>query len=291
MTIELVLPGYKVEFPNQVYSRSYTGDNTATHKDGSAVKLTDVLILGRYTQPSEGDVVEFLQKKAREVGGSPVLVGPRGERLSSGKSIVEEAIEGLPSQVQADLRSGDQGLYGFIKKHTPAYPLKEGEAQAQYLTFDYGILPTEVIETNQNAGKIESATWYRGAFVHDQLRAAGLGLQWQIKLLYAGGLPSKEEMDVLLKHGTTDSTTFTISRKPYDVDEVRTILGTIHATLDNTDNFAELRDGSTEALQAVGLVPIMKLHETLERQMRAQQEAQATLKGARQAVPSGLIKP
>src|SRR3989344_133161 len=290
MTIEL--PGYTADFANQVYSRSYTGDSKATTSDGKVVDLTDVLLLTHYKKPSEQDVVEFIRRKAEDVRGSAMLVGPRGERLSSGKNIVEEAIKALPIQMQVDLQTGDEKLYDFIKKYATAYPLLEGEARSQYLVVDYGLLPTEVIEANHKTGKVDGINWYRAAFAHDQFQAVGLGLQWQAKILYEGRLPSQQDMDILLKHSTNDSQTFTINKKPYDSEAVRAVLRSIYAAMENnSDGLAELQDGSAEALQAVALSPIIKLHELLERQMRAQQEAQATLKGARPAVPSGLIKP
>ncbi len=222
MTIQS--PGYKPIFDNAVYVK----DKEIT-EDGQQMLLKCLILPKKYTAATEDQVVEYLRQKAGELAGASLAL-PDG--CVSHKSLLEKVIQDLPEEIKTDLRTGDEPCIKFVRRHTPAPVLEDGESPDQYLHIRYGLLPAELITENQEGGAITDAGWYDTALSHDSLREMGLGERWHMEIwLYNGALPEKAEMDTLLKHGTYGSKTLDISRIHYNPEEVREVIEAIYTGL------------------------------------------------------------
>lgn len=256
----VTFPEYETVFENAVYVRDFL----IFRDKGEPLLNKKVLIPIRYTEPSEDDVVAYLQKKAEEITGASRLVLLDGSRMTVGSNPLEEVLSAFPDQVKMDLRTGGRGIFQFIRDHTPAPNIKDGESHRQYLHVKYGVLPQSLIKTNQDAGKIENAEWFDVALSSDELKAAGFGEKFSMRLAYDHGLPKQEEISVLLKHGTRISKSLQID-KSYSLQDAQEVMDALYLALADEEEFMQLRNASQKVLEECSLPPLLELHQNLNR--------------------------
>ncbi len=255
MTIHLA--GYRTVFPNIVYTRK---ENHALPA-GAEFQGTRVLLFHRYTEATGDEVILYLQAKEREL---PVEV-PSTAVLQT-LSYVERAILGLPAEERENLRSGNPELMAFLKKNTFAKALGVGETPTQYLSLFKGLIPTEMIELNERLGNIHDSGWYKKALQHDDLKQAGMGEQWQMRVVYTSeGLPPRSDIDFLMKHGAYRSRTIWISSN-LRPSVYHDIVDTLYAGFPTPDEIALLEDTSARVLENEATQPIKALLSHLQMQ-------------------------
>src|SRR3989338_3477302 len=103
MTMTLQLTEYEPWIENQVFGRrENSGENPVMR----------FVLVDTYRQPTEDEVVTYLQSKAREIGNSQILT-PSGSVVTSGSSL-EQLIGNLPSRTLQDLRIGEDKCLKFV---------------------------------------------------------------------------------------------------------------------------------------------------------------------------------
>lgn len=300
----LELPEYTAVFANLAYTKRETvilnGDNPM---GGKSIDITKVVLPVRYTEPTEDEVVDYLRKKAEELRG-PKLILPNG--CNNNHGTLDDAIKNLPDKILTDLVNEDETCLRFVRQHTPAHALKEGEAPRQYVHVLYGVIPSQIIENYSQRGEIKSENWFKAALSNDELQKDGFGQKWFAKiLLYNGMLPDEDEMFVLIDHCTDNSRTLTVSRTNYDTAEVGDVINALYEGIYASNQgkptqdhqIGELKDVSDEVLMQMAVGPVKAFHENVKQAAIAQalQGAQALQEKMRASdsggmVPHGLVQ-
>lgn len=271
------LPGYEEIFANEVYGRN-VGFTPEREGNGKQDVLREVILLNRYTEASEDQVVEYLRQKTEEVESTAALILPSGVE-SEGKNILESALIALPPTARRHIRTGFDDCIRFVRQNTPAPYIEEGELPDKFIYVGYGLIPLETIKANEERGNVEKAGWYRAALSHEPLIRAGMGERWNMKLLLTQNdeLPNRAELDILLKHGAHESRTLSINRTNYPIEQVRNVANAIYEGLFPPQEIANLRDASKERLERLTLQPVIALHklareEVIEEALRKKQQ-------------------
>ncbi len=252
--------------------------------DGSSLMVAQVVLPKRYAEATEDQVVEYLQTKAKDLAPAAKLFLPGASSVVPGKSLLEQLIMNLPDEIIRAIVRGDEDYMKFVRSHTMAPAIEEGESPPSYVYVRYGMVPAHVIADNEKTadgkpGPAKEPEWYDAVLSHSKLRENGFGELWNVRLLLNNGvLPDRAEMEILLKHGTYSSRTFDVSRVHYNENEMRTILDLAYDILPNASQIAELPDISEARLEELTMQPVIKLHEQVKGQIdevkRAQAEAQ-----------------
>jgi len=268
MTIQI--PGYTPIFENRVYGKDETVTTAA--QAGTAPKellIRKILMPTKYTQPTEDDVVEYIQSKARNAVTGLAL--PPG-LAKTGSTKAAELLNNLPDQVIQHLRIGNEQCIEFVRQNISALQLEEGKEQDKYLHARYGILPVTIIEKNAEAGAIKSSDWYTTALMNDDLKTKGVGQRFTLKiLLQNGAMYSKTDIDFLVKHRTHGSRTLEVSRQNYDPAEVNDIIGRLYAGLSSIPEMEKVHDITDKILDEEACLPLVALHKMVEEQLMQQQ--------------------
>ncbi len=264
----LQLSGYEPWLENKVFGR----------------RIEDVLnfvLVDRYREPIEDDVIAYLRDKATTIGAAQIVSPTTGAVISSGNGL-EKALEELPAPILRDMKAGDESLVRFIRSHTPARHLKEGEEARRYVRLQYGILGPKFVEQNQQGINQHGMRWFESAFYIPQIRAAGHGEQWHIRFtLHDGALPSQNAVTLLLGYGTYGCDLYDIDRKNFPRAEV---LGSVERLYTGTrvlDDFSVLHDSTRDELEKAVIPVVMGLHEKVREGQVLQAVAQRVQEGGR----------
>lgn len=294
----LELPEYTAVFENLAYTKRETvilnGDNPM---GGKSADLTKVIIPVRFTEATEDEVVDYLRKKAEELKG-PKLILPAGCENHNGT--LNKAIKNLDDKILTDLINGDEACLEFVRQHTPAHALKEGEAPKQYVHVLYGVIPSQIIENYSQRGEIKEEGWFKAALSNDDLQKHGLGQRWFAKiLLYDGMLPNEDEMFTLIKHCVDNSRTLVVSRVGYDISEVGDVINVLYEGIYASNEgkptrdhqIGELKDVSDEVLMQMAAMPVNAFQE-MTNQAKLAQALQEKIResGSGGMVSRGLVQ-
>jgi hypothetical protein len=246
----IILPGYEPVFENEVYGRDFS----FPLRNGETVPMRRLVLLTRFTEPSEDQVVDFLQKKVASLNRGGLIVTPSGQQVSSTKSLLERVILALPPQVKQDIVGKDERCIGFIRSNIPCPALKPGEQPSSFLTIKYGQLTQELIAANKD--NIKSARWYHAAFSDSDLSERGLGGRWKIQVTLPNGLlPRRDDAAQVLED-------FKVSGM-YSAKEGRGVLDALYEGLQSAEQISQLRDVSAEELERCAFTSVHALYQHL----------------------------
>ena len=187
--MDIELQHYNPVFYNAVYARD-TGETrkVITENGEKEIQLRTILVIGRYEQPSEDDVVKLLQTTARNITCGLKLPKSVELKMSPLEKIMRER---LPDKAQHNIANGESNHINFIREHTPAPNYSEDENH-QYLLARQGVFPVEELSGNAKAGNISGAEWYDGALQYPGFTNSGFGERFRITIeLKDGVLPDK----------------------------------------------------------------------------------------------------
>jgi len=242
----MTLPGYEQK-AESVYVKS-----EVVQTNQGDMNLQRVVLLGKYTMPTEQGVIDYLRSIVDKVSVRKSLTLPPG--LEMGGSGLEKAVLELPNQFHQDFRIGKEDLFSYIRANTSALP--DDANVRSYVQIHNGLLEPDVVSQVEAQGR----EGYESALSHSQIRKRGLGLQWSGKVLLSEGvLPLRTEMDVLLKHGVRQSQTLAVEGKFLSEDMTSLILGLYEVEKQNP-LFSALFDLSTQMRELYTLEPVMALH-------------------------------
>jgi len=253
--MSIQLPKYSSLVENSVFSRDIFKD---LEGNGRKIMLKQILILKRYKEQTEDDVVRYLQTKVEELEGISSLILPNGVNIGN-KSPLEEAIIKLNPSVLRDIKNGKEDCLNFIRQATKAIKLRDGATPSQYLYVKYGLIPHELKIENRDT---ENSRFYSNLLTYLLKQSRGiLGESFKMSLLTNEWvLPERSDLEVLLKHMTNSSKTFEIDRYKYNIEEVRSILDAVYSGL-NKDGILKLEDISREFLEDYAEQPVIALHQ------------------------------
>lgn len=264
---------------HQVYAR-----DVVLSREQDELFCKGILTLRKYTPPSQDDVVDYLQKKAQELRNVAKLMLPN-QNSQEIKSL-DDLIKALPDSVITDIAQQDEDCIKFIRKNTSAMSLKP-EEKTFYIVARFGIVPNKDIEDNKE--NISSPLWYDVALSHNSLREQGLGEQFKLQLSYEQNLPSRADIEVLLRHGTHGSKTLEINRVEYDLEEVSSVIEFLYNNYNINEEITKLRDDSDSMLEKTATEPIIELHNLIMRKIAETKKEQEELKELRKKFGGKLI--
>lgn len=227
------LKGYETVVENQVY-------NSQPFLDDQNRQVRPYLLLTRYREPTETEVLEYLQSAARGVSSIQL---PPGTTLRGMSKIARYMGESLPKNLINDLKAGDLNCLRFVRRFIPAKDMPIEEA-ISWLVARYGLLPDELVQKYQPT----DMDWYGKAFSHDQLQEDGLGQNFQLKLRLP--LIDRAEADILIKHGVMTSDALDTDRR-YKLAETTSLLDALYSAVsfdavnDVSEEIKDLHAGKT----------------------------------------------
>lgn len=261
------MQGYYPLVENEVYANEFS----LTSETGKEVPIMRLILPRRYRESSENDVIDYLQKVAEKVEPFALLHLPGGSDNQVGKSLLEKAVIALPDVVRRHIRTGDENCIEFIRGHTMARSLEDGETPREYLFVRYGLVPINVIDNNREAGNIKDASWYETALLNDELREMGLGEKFNVRILLQDyTLPAREEMEMLLRHGVHGSRTLEVSRTSYPLDRMNEVMDFLYHNFSTPEKIDRLNDISTKVLEELAFQPVMALHKKVKEAISSQ---------------------
>ncbi len=249
--MKIKLKGYYADIQNVVYSREAECAHRERHREA--------IILRRYTEPSEDEVVAYLKAKVCSLSDVDA-----SERLATPRTSLENLILSLPQEVRTDLKTGDDETSDFIRRNTPARIIKPGDIARTYLEASLGVLPSELVDSGREAGETNNLNWWYAQFNDGNLSERGLGSTGTICLrLSADSLPSRQDINILLKHEVYTSRTLQISGY-LRYKRVRELVRVFYAELNKPKYIALLQDRTADALDNAALVAVRSLHRAIQ---------------------------
>ena len=172
------LPTYRAIRPNEVFGRRYRLSDDPKVPD----KLTELLSLKLFRVPTQEEVINFIQERAKEYGLKP----PEKIELFSSNPLADY-LGSLPAEEVKRIAEGQKDSLDHLKEHSLGTPLKRGET---YLEANNILVPSLELET----------------FPKDE-PLGNIPCNWSLrfKLLNDGKLPDRLELDYLMDRGVKDS--------------------------------------------------------------------------------------
>ncbi len=265
MTTQIELPNYHPVFWNAVYARASDETKTVMTPEGEKdITFRTFLILGKYTQPSEDDVVKHLRDTTAKITCG--LQVPEGYEPTDCSPLEKIMRKTLPDEVLNDITTGNPNCLKYIRQNTPAPQHKEGERK-QYICVRAGMFPVKIIEENAKAGAIENSEWYNTAFQFPKFIEAGFGEQWKLTIkLYDDKLPS---LNLVYKPETEQAKAVRITtHKATQFADIHNTLNTLYYALDTPTKIETIQDITEQVLTENSIPPVQALN-----QMAAEQQA------------------
>lgn len=237
----------------------YTRDTTLPGKEGP-VAFKEVVTLGRYTQPTEDQVLAHLQEKARSLGVIKKLaVSGTAIRV---ESALEAALLQLPQRVLDDLQAGSLDCVRFVRNNIPVSNLRENEEARRYAQICFGYMPPELaskLESGEMAGDLPMFVRFQRGLV-ELASQSTLGLRGKVDYLLN---PS---------NGDVRKVSCSFGSVPYDV-----VVGLFNALNGlSVDGISQYHDLSPEKVEEFGIPAVAALQQNvLEAVVRQRQAGQA----------------
>lgn len=246
--MKINLPGYKSILDNVTYVKDIVVDSG----DSNYIPAKSVIILAKFSEPSEDDVVDYIR------GASLVVLNNKDAK---DKSNLEGYLGKLPYNLVKGISLGERDYIDFIRINTVARSISGYDIPNKYLFIRYGLIARDYIE--QNKGNIKSPEWYLSTILDDD-SIVGMGERLQISLLLnENTLPRKDEIKVLLKHGVHSSKILELSVVNYNSKEVGNVVDAVYSGLLQRKNIDLLMDISDRVLEDLALRPIVELNDRL----------------------------
>ncbi len=146
--MNIQLPGYETAFENEVYLRD------SGPVSGNSASLKEVLLLRRYTHPSEEQVEKYFIKTVNNLASRRV----RSDKSSFVETIIEKSL--LPETRRHLGTEKCRECLSMIKALSLGLKVEDEKKLPRYLEALYGIVPVYLLEENLAAGCITDGKWY-----------------------------------------------------------------------------------------------------------------------------------
>lgn len=253
----IILPGYQPLVANQVYSRirpapveRQTPAGSQTQQAANPITIHELVLLKRYQQVTEDQVVEYLRMKARGLSNL--------ERNASGKwSDLERELLKFPLKAREDIINKNESCERFLRDNTKAdkYP--------DILYLRYGLVTEEIIR-HFNSLKKGTIEWCEKALGLDILLKKRLGFKLHFNLGYRSDkMPLS--MDAAYAY-CQKANNFT----PFELKCINNLFQALKSGLAKRDDFEQLLVDNSLALSIdeLALRPLKLFNEKVARQER-----------------------
>lgn len=280
----ITLSGYTPLIQNVVYSKPKPMPAIFANGSGRVI-LSDVLLLMRYREPTDDEVVAHLQKtivtaqkKQENVSFSddakafdsysdnfsntnssnPIILINGSANNNRRLSCLEQNVLEIPSEIRKRILDEDTEIITLIRQLTLAPP-PNFELSPSYLYIKSGLLSPKYIAEQSLKGNLNALEDYESVFLDQKLQEKGFGEKINIRIQLSNyNLIQKKEMDVLVKHGMSGpevAPAFAVSKEFYDREEVQEIIDRVYHALPTPAHIKELTDVSKARLDELTLQP------------------------------------
>ena len=252
--MKITLSGYYPLVRNSVYAKRNIGKVKGGTRD-----IASVITICKYTEPSEDQVIELIQKKAYTT-----YLRPAFALRTVGLSNLEDELIKLPRKALGLLYSDDDSILDFLRANTFARVINPGEIQRKFIMVRYGYLPYSLIE--ENRANLRNYKEYEHYLLDDKLVKPPMGGKWRFNLLIKDGdvLPDKREIEILLKHGAPVSRIINFDVREYNTEEVTEVVKSVYSGLDSGSNIGSLTDISEKVLLDGAVISVKALNDMIE---------------------------
>lgn len=280
----ITLSGYTPLIQNVVYSKPKPMPAIFANGSGRIVIL-DILLLMRYREPTDDEVVAHLQKtivtaqKKQEgisfsddakafdsysdnfsnTNSSNPIIPINGSANNNRRlSCLEQKALEIPAEIRKQILDEDQEIITLVRQLTLAPP-PNFELSPSYLYIKFGLLNPTYIAEQSLKGNLNALEEYESAFLDQKLQEKGFGEKVNIRIQLSNyNLIPKKEMDILVKHGMSGpevAPAFAVSKEFYDRDDVQEIIDIVYHALPTPAHVKELTDVSKARLDELTLQP------------------------------------
>ncbi len=281
----LEIPGYVEIFPDKVYE-SAEPDSIQMIDAGKIigkVDITKALILGRYIEPTEDDVVSYIFEKAGSLQAAAASVDGMTDDDLDDYSVLEQGLLRIAASspdAWNHLSSKNPNMAAYLAQNTSALTPHDGKKAPEFFKIKYGMLPANLLQENRDQGNIDNPAWYYMAFNPGQYKdVRGLGEHFEMKIIVNDDkIIPKDEMDVLLKYGMHQGDGFYVSRTPFPRTAAPVIEAVYESMPDEKVPFEAEQNLYEAAREHYALQPLNRLMTSLIA-MRQKQETQSHPRG------------
>ncbi len=195
------------EFRPVIENNVYLGDGVA-HIGDKDLPVSRILILERFIVPTEDDILAYLRNRGEFIKKNKRYIHDDHDQCRP-LTLAEKILCRIPDGTLSDIL-GDAQMEQKLRELIAVGNLQEGQSRRQYLAATYGLIPTRSIE------RLSESACYRSLLDGEDSKKAGLGRRIRIELALHPGkdglqMMSEEDLNLLLKHGVTQSTTLKIA--------------------------------------------------------------------------------
>lgn len=231
--MNIQLPGYETKFKNEVYLKD------SELAPGNSGGFKDVLLLRRYTFPSEEQIEKYLVKAINTLTSKRV----RPER----QSFVETAIEKfllLETRQHLGIEKCRECL-DTVKMLSPGLRVEDENQLPRYLEALYGVIPAPLLEYNLSASRITEGSRHE-MFLHNPfLIKNNLGLKFTL---------SVELEDGVFPHHYKKKILFVGAANQHKLENLTEIL---KCNFDTAERVNALQDVSEQKLEMAVIRPLL----------------------------------
>ncbi|MBI4453254.1 hypothetical protein HY636_01280 [Candidatus Woesearchaeota archaeon] len=274
------IPGYTQLIHNEVYSKPKRMPAVFGNKGGGII-LSNVLLLMRYKEPTDDEVVAHLQKTIISAQEKQQVMFSSGDTYSSYLSQhnhfnhinsaantgnvlseLEQKVLEIPPEIRKQILDEDQEVITLVRQLTLA-PVPNFEPALNYLYIKSGLLtPIYITEQSLN-GNLKTMKDYESAFSDPELQKKRFGERVNIRIKLSNyALIPNSDVKVLVKYGMSGpevAPIFAVSNEFYDKDDVQEILDRVYEALPTRAHVKELTDVSKARLDELTLQPVTNL--------------------------------
>ena len=243
--------GYNPILQNQVYGR----DIRMPQVYGSILKA--VVVLERFREATEDDVVSFLREKAKDA------LRRKSQDFGEELGQFDKTFAKFPKKFLEDLIRGRMDCITFVRQYIGAPWIKEGQPLKEYVHIRYGLIPEETIEYNQSIGIEVNMEFFIAGLLHQQLLEQRLGEKFKLKFLLENGrLSKKQGIDLSIAKRVSESENFFVSAPHYDPREIGELVNVIYAGLPTQREISEIKDMKYKVVEEFAYTTLRRLIET-----------------------------
>ncbi len=246
------IPTYKTIVPNEVFGRK---GRDLRHSLFGIVPSTQILLLERYTFPSQKEVIDSITKKAGEIDFDSF---DRKEVAAKKKGIARYLALLSDAEIES-IAKGDGEFLGHLIRHYPGINLESGRG---YVEVTNGNIPNDFLDSIKKDYEDNDKEIYEKA-----LRDINEN-NWRIRvrLLKECVLPKGHELEYLLSMGVRDSDVFSVKGDFGGYEDISSQIRMLYNTLRDSDVVSKIKDNSENLLGEIAASAIVHTAGCIERQ-------------------------
>lgn len=222
------MPGYRMSVENSVYTRG-----SGLVLPGESVEGREVLVLNRYTNPTENDIVGHFQEKAREILYPKALAVRKIP-----PTCFETELGRVPLEFLRKIANDDKDFTDAIKVNTPFFCLGHGDKPNNYVSAVHFLISDDELLFVDREGYLKAS---------EGVSSKNFGRKWRFNLQYTDRLHERHDIDFMLRNGV-EGRSFLMYGGFYSVEDVTRVLDSLYAGLKDVHEIEKLPDDSDNLL-------------------------------------------